>query len=74
MNLTTEGKLAGGTAGENFYNKKWRYNSPAIRIKATADDSFQTEKLSKTLCLVLEALAFIVLIILYLKARRQACR
>lgn len=74
MNLTPEGKLAGGTAGENFYNKKWRYNSPAIRIKATADDSFQTEELSKTLCLVLEALAFIVLIILYLKARRQACR
>ena len=74
MNLTPEGKLAGGIAGENFYNKKWRYNSPAIRIKATADDSFQTEELSKTLCLVLEALAFIVLIILYLKARRQACR
>lgn len=72
MNLTPEGKLAGGIAGENFYNKKWRYNSPAIRIKATADDSFQTEELTKSLCLVLEALAFGVLIILYLRARSRA--
>lgn len=72
MNLTTEGKLAGGKAEENFYNKKWRYNCPAIRIKATAETPDKTTDYIKLLCLALEALAFAVLIILYLKARRHA--
>jgi hypothetical protein len=71
MNLTPEGKLAGGKAGENFYNKKWRYNSPAIRIKATAAEPDENTDLTNSLCLVLEGLAFAVLIILYLRARRR---
>ncbi len=35
MNLTPDGKLAGGTPEHHIYNKKWRFNSPAVRIKAT---------------------------------------
>lgn len=71
MNLTPQGQLAGGTVGENFYDKKWRFNSPAIRLKASPIDSGFEEKLN-SVYLALEVLAFVVLFILYLKARRRA--
>lgn len=35
LNLTTEGKLPDGTASDNRFNKNWRFNSPAVRIRAT---------------------------------------
>ncbi len=70
MNLTPQGQLAGGTPGENFYNKEWRFNSPAIRLKATPIDSGNEKNLS-SVYLALEVLAFVVLFILYLKARRR---
>lgn len=68
--ITPQGQLAGGTPGENCYNKKWRFNSPAIRLKATPIDSGNEENLS-SVYLALEVLAFVVLFILYLKARRR---
>ena len=39
MNLTADGRLACGSASENYYNRRWRFNSPAIRIKATRQTS-----------------------------------
>lgn len=35
MNILANGKLPSGTGVDNLYNKNWRYNSPAVRIRAT---------------------------------------
>lgn len=69
MNLTPDGRLAGGISGENYYNKKWRFNSPAIRIKATRQED--SSSLPGLLITVVEVGAFLLLLRLYLKARRR---
>ena len=69
MNLTPDGRLAGGIASENYYNKKWRFNSPAIRIKATRLDD--GESLLSTIFNVVAAGVFLLLLCRYLKARRR---
>lgn len=35
LNLTPDGKLPDGSASDNKYNKNWRFNCPAVRIRAT---------------------------------------
>lgn len=35
MNILDNGELPSGTGVDNIYNKNWRYNSPAVRIRAT---------------------------------------
>ena len=72
MNLNDKGELAGGTPQENYYNKKWRYNSPAIRIKATRLPEEDTATRNKHLYIAAEALAFAILLFLYLNARRKS--
>ena len=69
MNLTPDGRLAGGISSENYYNKKWRFNSPAIRIKATRQED--SESLTGSLLTVVEVGAFLLLLFLYLKAKRK---
>lgn len=71
MNLTPQGNLAGGNAEENYYNNKWRFNCPAIRIKASKVAASSEIDL-KHIYLALEICAFIILLFLYLKARRRA--
>ena len=70
MNLTPDGRLAGGIASENYYNKKWRYNSPAIRIKATRQED--SASLITPLLTAAEVGAFLLLLFLYLKAKRKS--
>lgn len=70
MNLTPDGRLAGGIASENYYNKKWRYNSPAIRIKATRQED--SASLLPPLLTAAEVGAFLLLLFLYLKAKRKS--
>lgn len=71
LNLTTQGKLAGGVAGENFYNKKWRFNSPAIRLKLTQVPTPQEEAETEDFIAHTTGLLIIVgLLFLYLKERR----
>lgn len=65
MNLTPDGRLAGGIASENYYNKKWRFNSPAIRIKATRQG--ESGWLSGILITLAVVGAFLLLRGLYLK-------
>lgn len=65
MNLTPDGRLAGGIASENYYNKKWRFNSPAIRIKATRQG--ESGWLAGILITLAAAGAFLLLRRLYLK-------
>lgn len=69
MNLTPTGELAGGNQKENYYNKEWRFNSPAIRIKATRQTD--TEALQNTLIIVAEVGGLLLLLGLYLNARRR---
>ena len=69
MNLTPDGRLAGGISSENYYNKKWRFNSPAIRIKATRQED--SESLTGSLLTVVEVGAFLLLLFLYLKAKHK---
>ena len=71
MNLNDKGELAGGKAGENYYNKNWRYNSPAIRITATRMPDGMPENVKDNILMAVEGLAFIILLFLYLKARRN---
>lgn len=33
--LLPDGSLAGGNAADHTYNRSWRYNSPAVRLRAT---------------------------------------
>ncbi|MBQ9834944.1 MAG: hypothetical protein IJO34_01315 [Akkermansia sp.] len=35
LNLNSEGELPDGTASDNKFNKHWRFNCPAVRIRAT---------------------------------------
>lgn len=35
MNILAKRKLPSGTGADNIYNKNWRYNCPAVRIRAT---------------------------------------
>lgn len=69
MNLTPDGRLAGGISSENYYNKKWRFNSPAIRIKATRQED--SASLITPLLIAAEVGAFLLLLFLYLKAKRK---
>ena len=69
MNLTPDGRLAGGISSENYYNKKWRFNSPAIRIKATRQED--RASLLTPLLTAAEVGAFLLLLFLYLKAKRK---
>ncbi|MBR5888560.1 MAG: hypothetical protein IKY92_00745 [Akkermansia sp.] len=69
MNLTPDGRLAGGIASENYYNKKWRYNSPAIRIKATRQEA--GEPVSGILITLAEVGGFLLLLFLYLRSKRK---
>lgn len=69
MNLTPDGRLAGGSPSENYYNKKWRFNSPAIRIKATQQED--SASLLTPLLTAAEVGAFLLLLFLYLKAKRK---
>lgn len=71
MNLTPQGNLAGGKSEENYYNNKWRFNSPALRIKATRVAAGDETDL-KAIYLAMEIFAFGFLLFLYLKARRRA--
>ena len=69
MNLTPDGRLAGGISSENYYNKEWRFNSPAIRIKATRQED--SASLLTPLLTAAEVGAFLLLLFLYLKAKRK---
>lgn len=71
MNLNDKGELAGGIPQENFYNKTWRYNSPAIRIKATRLPDESDDELTDYILISVEATAFALLLFLYIRARRQ---
>ncbi|MBR1978383.1 MAG: hypothetical protein IJ985_02635 [Akkermansia sp.] len=35
LNLNLEGELPDGTASDNRFNRSWRFNCPAVRIRAT---------------------------------------
>lgn len=43
MNLTPEGELPEGTGVDNKYMKRWRFNCPAVRIRATAAPEYNVK-------------------------------
>ncbi len=46
FNLTDKGELPAGTGVDNKYNKRWRFNSPAVRIRATSVQEYDPKTLA----------------------------
>lgn len=59
FNLTPEGELPEGKGFDNKYNKSWRFNCPAVRIRATSVQEYN----GKTIALGALAIIGLLLII-----------
>ena len=47
MNILPDGSLPKGKGDDNKYQKRWRFNSPAVRIRATqVKEKFNTKRLA----------------------------
>ena len=44
--MLPDGSLAGGNAADHTYNRSWRYNSPAVRLRATElEDAYNWKRI-----------------------------
>ncbi len=68
FNLTPEGELPEGTGVDNKYNKVWRFNSPAVRIRATAAPEYNVKIIAVS---VLAVLGLILIVKLVMGARKD---
>ncbi|MBR5522457.1 MAG: hypothetical protein IKV82_03210 [Akkermansia sp.] len=68
FNLTPEGELPEGNGVDNKYNKIWRFNSPAVRIRATAAPKYNIKIIAIS---ALGLLGLILIIKLLLGMRRE---
>lgn len=68
MNLTPEGELPEGTGADNKYMKSWRFNCPAVRIRATAAPKYNVKIIAIS---ALGLLGLILIVKLLLGMRRE---